>query len=101
MLSSSSSPWVIPLWLHLGAVVCVGLLFCSFVLLFITVFPSDASPRSGREGGGTQGCRAGTLGRPLASSPLALGTPIAVEPETRIWVQLVYLGRTPGLPTQC
>ena len=43
------------------------LLFCSFVLLFITVFPSDASPRSRREGGGTQGCRAGTLGQPLAS----------------------------------
>ena len=43
------------------------LLFCSVVLLFITVFPSDASPRSRREGGGTQGCRAGTLGQPLAS----------------------------------
>ena len=29
MLSSSSSPWVIPVWLHLGAVVCVATPVCA------------------------------------------------------------------------
>lgn len=82
------------MWPHL-------LLFCSFVLLFISVIPSDTSLRSGREGGVVWSSllRDLVLGRYDYLGHryhLLLGFPIKVEPETRIRVQVVYLGRTPG-----